>query len=314
MNCEQQGLSDSRKCDLDEIEHLACTARRFARQAEVMNEQVVKDLNTYHAQYSEARQKYSEARMAATAELKSTWTMLHELEEQLKRRLDDGQEDCLYEAAEKVFAEIEDCSDDEEGCESPCDDSPAPNPESQTDSATLAAEITRRRTNLAESAKRFKDLITEPDGIKKRVGDQKTKAEALAKDVTAGGDNTKLVSWFARWLIIAYWAKPERILNGFGSVATYLECLSELLQCLVSGWTTVAILEGRKAELDCEYESKKEACKRKVDDTLYAILDAYDECRKSTQESDTAAQDKESPSGSDMSHTKQLSDLKHALE
>ena len=58
-----------------------------------------------------------------------------------------------------------------------------------------------------------------------------------------------------------------------------------------------------KAELDCEYDAKKQACKKKVDDTLHAILDAYEECWKSKQESDTPAQDRESPGGSDMSQS-----------
>jgi hypothetical protein len=297
----QQGNGKSSTCDPGEIGQLACTAKKYAKQAEVMTEQAVKDLETYRTQFTEARQKYTDARVAAKTELEAIWKILHDLEDQLKCRLNDGQEECLYEAAEKVFDEIEDCSDNEEGCESPCDDSPAPDPESQTDSATLAAEIARRRANLAESAKRFKDLIAEPDEIKKRVGDQKTKAEALAKDVTAGGDNTKLVSWFARLLIMEYWATPERIWHGFPSAGAYLDCVCGLLKCLVSGWTAVAILEGRKAELDCENDAEDEACKQKKEDTLVAILDAYEECWKSKQESSTPADDKESTAGSDTS-------------
>jgi hypothetical protein len=227
--------------------------------------------------------------MVATAELELTWTILNELEKELKRRLNDEQEPCLYQAAEKVFAEIENCSNNQMGCASPCDDTPGPDAESQTDSTALAAEIARQRKNLADTGARFKHLIGESDTIKQAVADLKTKADGLVTEVTAGVDNGNVVRWFARWLIIAYWATPERIWDGFGSVAAYLDCLCELLKCLVSGWTTVAILEGRKAELDCEYDAKKQACKKKLDDTLHAILDAYEECWKSKQESDAYA-------------------------
>ena len=296
-----QGNGKSSACDLEEIEHLACKAKRFARQAEVMNEQEVKDLDTYRTQYAEARQKYSDARNDAKAELDAIWKILNEIGEQLKHkcRLKPGQEECLYEAAKKVFAEIDKCSDDQTGCASPCDDTPETDPESYTDATALAAEIARRRTNLADVAARFKQLIGEPDEIKKNVSSLKTKAEELNTAVKAGGDNTKVVSWFARWLILKYWAMPKRAWHGFDSVAAFLDCLCGLLKCLISGWTLVAILEGRKAQLDCEDDAKKKACQKKKDDTLQAILEAYEECWKTGQESKTPAQDEESSSGSD---------------
>ena len=73
-----QGNGKSSACDLEEIEHLACKAKRFARQAEVMNEQEVKDLDTYRTQYAEARQKYSDARNDAKAEIDAIWKILKE--------------------------------------------------------------------------------------------------------------------------------------------------------------------------------------------------------------------------------------------
>ena len=71
-------------CDLEEVETLACTAKKFARQAEVMTEQAVKDLETYRTQFTDARQKYTDARSAAKAELKSIHTILGELYRQLE--------------------------------------------------------------------------------------------------------------------------------------------------------------------------------------------------------------------------------------
>jgi hypothetical protein len=297
-----QDNGKSSTCDPGQIGQLACTAKKYAKQAEVMTEQAVKDLDTYSTQFAEARQKYTDARTAAKAELDAISVILNGLrDDQLKCKPSEEQKECIDEAADKVFGEIEACSDDENGCESPCDDSPGPDPESQTDSTTLAAEIARRRANLATTADRFKILIGEPDGLKTRVAALKADAEKLAKDVTTGGDGDKAVLWFARLVIIEYWAKPEQVWRGFDSVGAFLDCICGLLKCLVSGWATVAILEGRKAELDCEAEAKEKACEQMKKDTLAAILNAYDECWNSKQESDTPAEGKEPTTGSNTS-------------
>jgi hypothetical protein len=45
----------------------------------------------------------------------------------------------------------------------------------------------------------------------------------------------------------------------------------------VPGWMTVAILEGRLAELRCYEDARQKACVKK-EDTLHVIIDLYDEC------------------------------------
>jgi uncharacterized small protein (DUF1192 family) len=178
-----------------------------------------------------------------------------------------------------VFEDIEQCSDPP-GCHSPCDDSAGPDPETQTDIGALAAEIARRRNNLQDSTAYFTALVGEPDAIKQQAAKLKTDADALAKDVDAGGDGSAVPSLYARWLIIDYWAKNDlsRIGRGFQSVAAYLDCLCSVLRCLVSGWTTVAILEGRLAELQCQEDARQKACQKKKDDTLHAVLELYEKC------------------------------------
>jgi hypothetical protein len=281
MDTAQQGSTSyntgtTSTCDLEAIEQLTCTAKRFGRQAEVMNE-VAPKLEEYRTQFAAARQKYTDAVNAATVDLDAIRKVLDELVEQLRCRLTDHQRECLEQAAESVFHDIQECSDPT-GCQSPYDDTPAPDPETQTDSAALAVEIARRRANLAEKAAYFTALIAEPDTITQRVAWLKSEAESLAKVVAGGGDASKVARWYARWLILDYWATLSRIGHGFGSVASYVDCLCEVLKGLVSGWTTVAILEGRKAELDCYDTAKQQACQRKKDDTLQAILDAYEAC------------------------------------
>lgn len=271
-------------CNLEEIEQLTCNAKRFGQQAKVMDE-VTADLETYRDQYTAARQAYTDARDAAIADLEVIQKTLGDLWEQLRCRLTDDEKGCMKEASDKVFEDIAECSDPP-GCHSPCDDSAGPDPESQTDIATLAAEIARRRSNLAESAAYFTSLIAEPVTIKQQMATRKADAEALANDVAAGNDSSKVPSLYARWLILSYWADLTRTGHGFGSVTEYLDCLCGVLKCLVSGWTIVAILEGRKAQLQCYEDARQKACSKKKDDTLHAILDLYEECcRKNESQS-----------------------------
>ncbi len=263
-------------CDLAEIEHLACTAKRFARQAEVMNE-VATDLETYRTQYDEARGKYSDAKTAAETAIASVWEVLNELAEQLRCRLTDDQRDCLEKARDEVFEKIDECSGPR-GCQSPCEDRDAGGLDTSEDIEAIAADIERRRRNLAESAAYFAVLIAEPGLVQQQAEALRAEATQLATDVGAGGDAAKAVRWYARWLILEKATTMERLGHGFATVAAYTDCLCVVLRCLVSGWTVLAVLEGRKAELDCYAQGHAEACEKLKADVLQAILEAYECC------------------------------------
>jgi hypothetical protein len=283
-------------CNLEEIEQLTCTAKRFGRQAKVMDE-VSADLQKYRDQYASARRAYTDARVAAESDLEAIRTILDGLLEQLRCRLTDDEKQCMKDASDEVFGDITECSDPP-GCHSPCDDTEGPDPETQTDIAALAAEIARRRANLAESAVYFIALVAEPDTIKQQMASRKADAEALATDISAGGDGTKVPSLCTRWLILDYWADFTRTGHGFGSVTEYLDCVCGVLKCLVSGWTTVAVLEGRKAELECYETARQEACKKKKEDTLDVILERYAECCRGKGGDDSPTQGGDSPAQS----------------
>jgi hypothetical protein len=280
-------------CNLEEIEQLACKAKRFGQQAKVMDE-VSADLQKYRDEYAGARQAYTDARAAAEADLESIRRILDDLWDQLRCRLTDDQKECMKDASDEVFDDITECSDPP-GCHSPCDDTEGSDPETQTDIAALAAEIARRRANLAESAAYFTALVAEPDTIKQQMASRKADAEALEKDVSAGSDSSKVPSLYARWLILDYWADFTRTGHGFGSVTEYLDCLCTVLKCLVSGWTLVAVLEGRKAELECHETARQEACKKKKEDTLHVILERYAECCRGKGGDESTTQGDESP-------------------
>jgi len=270
-------------CDLGEIEELACTAKKFARQAEVINETAT-DLETYRTQFDGARKKYTEAREAADLDLTAIRKVLDELAEQLRCRLTDTQRDCLEQATTTVLDDIDACSEPP-GCQSPCDDSEIGDLVDSGEITELTAEIARRRDNLAKSAAYFTALIAEPDDIAKEVAALKAEATKLAADVAAGGDITKVVRWYARWLILDRSAEMSKLGRGFESVAAYIDCLCSVLRCLVSGWTAVAVLEGRKAELECHEAAKQKVCEKKKADPLQAILTEYEECCKEAEAS-----------------------------
>ncbi len=273
-------------CNLEEIETLTCKAKRFGQQASVMNE-VAGDLTTYRQQYADARGKYTPARDAAVLDLAAIQAILDETWETIRCRITDTQKECMTQSSTEVFDDIAACSDPP-GCHSPCVDSDPGDVETMEDIAKLAADIASRRSNLDDSKVYFAALIAEPDTIATRVAQLKADATTLESDVRAGGDSSQIVSLYARWLILKHWASLDRIGHGFASTAAYLDCLCGVLRCLVSGWTHVAVLEGRKAELECFATGKETACEKKKADTLHAILDLFEECCGPDDSSTTA--------------------------
>ena len=276
----EQGSSSGgcTSCDLAEIETLSCTAKKFGRQSEVIDE-VATSLETWKTQFDAARQKYADARTAAAADLNAIRDILDGLAEQLRCRLKDDQRSCLEQACEEVFRDLDECTGPR-GCQSPCDTTDPGPLTASNDVGAIAAEIERRRRNLTESAAYFVALVAEPGDITQQVGALKTEATKLASDVAAGGDSEQPVRWYARWLILNTAATLDRLGRGFASVTAYVDCLCGVLRCIVSGWTHLAELEGRKAELDCHDKAKQDACDKKRKDTLQAVLDAYEECCK----------------------------------
>jgi hypothetical protein len=289
------GGSGCPTCDLADIDTMACSAKRFARQAEVMNEAAT-DLDNYRKQYDEARAKYSDARTGADADLTEIATLLSGLGEQLRCRLQDDQISCLEDGRDDVFGKIDECNGPR-GCQSPCEDANAGGLENSEDIEALAAEIVRLRRNLAESATYFTALIAEPDDITAQVGKLREAANQLKSDVEGGGD--KVVEWYARWLVLDAAARWERLGRGFTSVTAYMDCLCTLLRCIVSGWTVLATLEGRKAELDCYEDTRKTACDKlkAIDDVVRAVLDAYEECCEKQQQPEGGHQPEAKPEG-----------------
>jgi len=263
------------QCDLEGIDNLACTAAKFQKQAEVIND-VAADLVTYRDQYTGAKKAYSTAWDAAKTEIATIRTELDSLYDQLHCRLSDDKRECLEKARDTVFGEIDECSGPGGCCVGPCtfDDTV-----SDTDDVTsLSARIQQYRDETTSNTACYVALIGEPDALTARVAAVKSEVTSLSSDVAAGGDTSAVVTWYARWLIADKQLEPKRIGDGFTTVADYMDCLCTALTCVSSAWPVIAVLEGAKAQLACQDEAKVKACQQKKDDTLDSILDAYQEC------------------------------------
>lgn len=270
-----------RSCDLGDVEGLACRAAKYQKQAEIMTA-VATELATYQTQYADARNAYGEGWADAQAEIAAVRSQLDELLGLLACRLDDEQKECLDRVAGEVFGDIEECSSEPGCCVGDCEfDDQVP------EDATLAWLTTRiddyRRQTEANTAC-FTSLASETQTVTARVAEIKAEVTDLATAVTPGGDSTKLIRWYARWLIASYRLDLTRLGHGFTSVSAYRDCLCKALQCIASGWAAIAVLEGTRAELACLEKAKEDSCKQKKERTLEAILESYDRCCQPEQD------------------------------
>jgi hypothetical protein len=274
-------------CDLEGVEELACQAAKYQKQAEVMT-QVATDLATYKTQYGEGRKTYGQAWEDTQAEIALVRAQLDEIYGLLQCRLTPGQKDCLDKAAEQVFDDIDTCTPDPGCCVGDCtfDDSVG----ADATVATLTQRIDDYRRLVKADTACFTSLIGEAKTITDQVAAIKTEVTALAADVTAP-DNTKLPRWYARWLIASYRLDVKHLGHGFTSVSAYSDCLCTALQCIAAGWAAIAVLEGARAELACLESAKEETCKLKIEQTLEAILEAYDCCQSEQPDDNPKQQD-----------------------
>jgi hypothetical protein len=260
-------------CDLGGVEGLACQAEKYKKQAEVMA-QVAKDLDTYKTQYGEARKTFAEAWEDAQADSAAIRGTLDEIYKRLCQ-LTPEQKECLDKAGEDVFGDIDECSPDPGCCAGDCQfDDSVP---TDATTATLTPRIDQYRRMVTADVTCFTSLVAEGQTIKDAVAAIKTEVTAL-DGVVGGSDTTKLPRWYARWLIASYKLDVTHLGHGFTSVSAYVDCLCKTLQCIASGWAAIAVLEGAKAELSCLETAKETACKLKIEQTLEAILEAYDCC------------------------------------
>ena len=258
-------------CDLGAVETLACTAKRFQKQADVVNESLTK-INEYKTRFGTARADYQKARDAVGADVAATKTTLDDLIGQLRCRLDDDREECLEKALKTVVKSIRECAGKPGCCADACDFDKDPGSDT---AAALATRIEEYRRKVAKYAACFDQLLTEQTAIATRVAEIKAEVASIAADMAADKPGKDWARLFARALVAHWRLKPNQLWQGHKTVNDYVDCLCTALTCLLKGWEAIAILEGVKAELDCQDDAKDAACLKKQTDVVDEVMRVY---------------------------------------
>jgi hypothetical protein len=283
-------------CQLEGIDGLTCRAKKYEKQAEIMT-QVAADLATFKTQYGDARKAFAETWESTTAEREEIQRQLDEIYELLECRLTPGQKECLDQAGEDVFSDIDECSPDPGCCVGECefDDEVG-----DDDIAALTARIEKYRRDTEANTACFTSLVGEPQTLIDQVAAIKAEVTALASVITSSSDKTKVPRWYARWLIATYRLDVAHLGHGFKSVTEYSDCLCKALQCIAAGWGAIAVLEGARAEMQCLEDAEAAECKRKSEATLESILEAYECCVDKEEEEEE--EEEEEPGESEAAH------------
>lgn len=270
-------------CDLDEIDALTCTAKRIQKQSEATNESL-KILDPRRDAFKAAKNAYTTAWAAAKADVDAATAKLTPLKKELSCRLPEHSRQCLVEVWEKIKIEIRAC-EGEHGCRRfDCDFNESV---SETDTeATLLGRISELRQKATELDTYFGDLVDEQTKLPANAAAAKKLVDTLAADAAADTGEKDSVKLYAR-AVVAEWT-IARVWDGFTSVQNYLDCLCQILTCLLKAWKAIVVLEGAQAELSCKDERKKERCDALVADPVIEILARYaKECARPDDQSPT---------------------------
>jgi hypothetical protein len=261
-------------CDPGAIEDLACSAKRFQKQAEVVTASL-EQITKFRDKFATARASYQAAKDASTADVTAAKKQLEDVLGQLRCRLADDTEECLDHALEKVVACIRKCAGEPGCCVGPCEFDADPG----TDTApALMGRIEQYRRDVDQSAKCFDHLIEEITALPKRATALKDEVASIADDACSEQSPKDWVQLYARAVVAEWKLKDAQLYQGFPTVNDFVDCLCQALMCVLKGWEAIALLEGVAAELDCKADAAEAACKKKQDDMVGEVLSCYDRC------------------------------------
>ncbi|MGO4362960.1 hypothetical protein AB4Y83_19840 [Terrabacter sp. RAF57] len=262
-------------CDLGDVGAIACKAKRYAKQAEVMT-QVAADLDGYKKKFDGVCQTLSDAWAATGAEIDGTRKALDDLKRKFDcEKPDPGMVTCLEKAAQEAFQAVDACRPSTGCCVGNCEFS---NEVGEDDDATtIGSRIDAYRRDTTANVACFLSLLDEVKTRDDQVAKIKVEVTALAAEWPTVDDKTR-PKWHARWLIANHGLELSRLGHGFATAAAYRDCLCKALQCIAAGWDKIAVLEGVRAELVCLEEAATAECERKTTGVLVTILDAYECC------------------------------------
>jgi hypothetical protein len=261
-------------CDLDEIDALTCKAKEIQKKAEVTTESL-QTLDARRADFKAAKDAYTAAWAAAKADVDAATAKLTPLKKELACRLSDQKRQCLGEVWEKVKTEIHECTG-EQGCRRfDCDFNESA---TETDTqATLSGRISELRQKAVELDTYFGDLVNEQTKLPANAAAAKQLVDTLATDAAADTGEKDSVRLYAR-AVVAEWTIAN-VWDGFTSIQNYLDCLCQILTCLLKVWKAIVALEGARAERQCGDERKQERCDTLRSDPVDEIVTRYNkEC------------------------------------
>ena len=257
-------------CDLDEIDALTCKAKKIQKQAEVTTESL-ETLDARRADFKAAKDAYTAAWAAAKADVDAATAKLTPLRKELACRLPEQSRQCLVEVWEKVKAEIHECTG-EQGCRRfDCDFNESVT-EADTE-ATLSGRISELRQKAEELDSYFGDLVKEQTKLPANAAAAKKLVDTLATDAAADTGAKDSLKLYAR-AVVAEWTIAN-VWDGFTSIQNYLDCLCQVLTCLLKVWKAIVALEGARAERKCGDERKQERCDTLRTDPVDEILARY---------------------------------------
>jgi hypothetical protein len=264
-------------CDPESIDSQVCYAERIERQAEVSREGREKT-DPRREQFKAAKEAYTTAYNAAKADIEAASEQLEQLRKDIGCRLSDEAKQCLGDVWDKLKYEIEACGGTKPGCrEFDCEfDDSVGDDETQ---ASLAGRIQAYRQRAAELGAYFDTLIARQTSLPAEAAAAKAAVEALASDAAADTTGEKALELYARAIVLRW--VLGRVLGGFPTVQSYLDCLCRTLNCQLEAWAAIVKLEGAKAERKCKDEKEQERCDELKANPVEELLERYNkECGK----------------------------------
>ncbi|MBA2300996.1 MAG: hypothetical protein H0W08_00015, partial [Acidobacteria bacterium] len=277
-------------CDLGAIEDLACSAKRFQKQADVANGSLAA-LTEARAKFATARADYQAARDIAQANVRTAKTQLADVLETLRCKIDDSDEDCVKRAFQNVVVAIRACAKEPGCCAGPGDFDPTW--DSDEPLSALVGRIEQYRSDVAVSTDCFAALVKEQTDLPARAAAIKTEVAAIATGLAADSPDKDLVRLFARALVARWQLKQRQVWLGYATVNDYVDCMCTSITNAMKGWEAIAILEGIRAELDCKAAAAAAACEKKQQDIVAEVMAEYVRCCP-PDDSDNGSQEDES--------------------
>ena len=245
-------------CDLDEIDALTCTAKRIQKQSEATNESL-KILDPRRDAFKAAKNAYTTAWAAAKADVDAATAKLTPLKKELACRLPEHSRQCLvlrsgrrsrsrsaHAKANMAVAVSTAISTSQ---------SARPTPR-----ATLSGRISELRQKATELDTYFGDLVDEQTELPANAAAAKKLVDTLAADAAADTGEKGLGQ--ALRPCGSGRVDYRQSLGRLHQRPNYLDCLCQILTCLLRAWKAIVVLEGAQAELSCKDGAKRSAATR----------------------------------------------------